>query len=71
MVNCMPQDAQPVSDFSAANKILRNHLASIIPYLTLKEPKMKIFEFANRVDPEEAAHNELPSLGLHCLPSSP
>ena len=27
-------------------------------------------EFANRVDPDEAAHNELPHLNLPCLPSS-
>ena len=31
---------------------------------------MKTVEFTNSVDPDEAAHNELPHLGLHCLPSS-
>ena len=24
---------------------------------------------ANSLDPDEAAHNELPHLGLHCLPN--
>ena len=28
---------------------------------------MKIVEFANSVDPDEAAHNELPHPDLHCL----
>ena len=34
-------------------------------------PKMKIHVvgFATSVDPDEAAHNELLHLGLHCLPS--
>ena len=27
-------------------------------------------EFANSVDPDEAAHYELPNLGVHCLPST-
>ena len=27
----------------------------------------KLAEFANSLDPDEAAHNELPHLGLHCL----
>ena len=34
------------------------------------EPKLKIDEFANSVYQDEAAHNELPHLDLHCLPSS-
>ena len=29
---------------------------------------MKIDEFANSVDPDEAAHNELPHLDLKCFP---
>ena len=29
-----------------------------------------IAEFANSVDPDEAAHNELPHLDLHCFPTS-
>ena len=37
--------------------------------LILTAPKIKIVKFANRVDPDEAAHNELPHLDLHCLPS--
>ena len=28
---------------------------------------MKIVEFANRVIPDEVAHNEPPHLDLHCL----
>ena len=31
---------------------------------------MKVAEFANSIDPDEAAHNELPHLDLHCLLSS-
>ena len=31
---------------------------------------METVEFTNRVDPDEAAHNEPPHLDLHCLPSS-
>ena len=31
--------------------------------------KLKIVEFANRVDPDEVAHDEPPHLDLHCLPS--
>ena len=30
---------------------------------------MKIAEFANRVDLDEVAHDELPHLDLSCLPS--
>ena len=29
--------------------------------------KLKIVELANSVDPDEAAHDELSHLGLHCL----
>ena len=44
---------------------------SSVHCLTLKMPrtKKKKNEFANSVDPEEMAHNELPHLDLHCLPS--
>ena len=38
--------------------------------LTLKVPDMKIAKLANSVDPDEAAHNELPHLALHSFPSS-
>ena len=38
--------------------------------LTLKVPEMKIAEFENSVDPDEAAHTEPPHLDLHSLPSS-
>ena len=38
--------------------------------LTLEAPKLKIVEFDNSADPDEAAHNELPHLDLLCfLPS--
>ena len=33
-------------------------------------PKLKIVEFANRVNPDEADHDELQFLGSYCLPSS-
>ena len=33
-----------------------------------KRKKMKIYAFANTVDPDEVAHNEPPHLDLHCLP---
>ena len=36
-------------------------------YLSLKALKMKIVKFANSVDADEVAHNELPRLDLHCL----
>ena len=32
--------------------------------------KTKTVEFANSVDPDEAAHYEPPHLGLHCLLSN-
>ena len=35
---------------------------------TLKN-KVKIIELANSIDLDEAAHNEMPHLDLHCLPS--
>ena len=37
---------------------------------TLKAPKLKVIEFANHVDLDEAAHDEPPHLDLHCLPYS-
>ena len=39
--------------------------------MILKVLEMKIAEFANRVDPDEVAHNEPPHQDLHYLPSSP
>ena len=36
--------------------------------LILTVPEWKIVEFANSIDPDEATHNELPDLDLHCLP---
>ena len=38
--------------------------------LTLSVLEKKIAKFANSVDPDEAARNELPHLDLLCLPSS-
>ena len=38
--------------------------------LTLNAPNTTIADFANTVDPDEAAHNEPSHLGLQCLPSS-
>ena len=35
--------------------------------LTSKVQKMKIGEFLNSPDPDEAAHKELPHPDLHCL----
>ena len=35
--------------------------------LSLKAPNLKIVELTNGVDEDEAAHNELPHLDLHCL----
>ena len=31
---------------------------------------MKMVEFANSIDPDEAAHNELSNLDLLCFPST-
>ena len=39
--------------------------------LPFEAPKLKIAEFANSVDLNEAAHNEPPHLDLHCLHSGP
>ena len=41
----------------------------VAPCLRQAQQK-KSAEFANSVDPDEAAYYELPHLGLHCLPSS-
>ena len=38
--------------------------------LSLKRPLLQKDQYANSVDLAEAAHNELPQLDLHCLPSS-
>ena len=38
--------------------------------LTFTASGTKTAEFANSVDPNEAAHNEPPHQDLHCLPSS-
>ena len=42
--------------------VIENHFTPFIA------PEMKIVEFANSVDPDEAAHNEPPHLNLHCFP---
>ena len=33
----------------------------------LRRPKTRIVEFANSIDPDEAAHNELPHLSPCCF----
>ena len=38
--------------------------------ITLLIPNTKIAEFANCVNLDEVAHDELPHLDLHCMPSS-
>ena len=42
----------------------------IIMILSIKALKTKIVVFANSIDPDEAAHYELPHPELYCLPSS-
>ena len=41
-----------------------------VNHFNTKTLEIKIFEFSNIVDSDEAAHNELPHPDLHCLPSS-
>ena len=41
-----------------------------VRFSTPKVLKIKIFDFANSIDQDEAAHNEQPHLDLCCLPSS-
>ena len=38
--------------------------------LANKAPNTTLAEFANTVDPDETAHNELSHLHVQCLPSS-
>ena len=40
----------------------------IVMMLTLNSPSTKIAEFANSIGTDEVAHDELPHLGLICLP---
>ena len=42
-------------------------LLSGVHNLTNKAPKMKIVEFANSVEPDEADHHEPPHVDLHFL----
>ena len=35
----------------------------------MPKTELSVDEFANSIDPDEAAHNEQPHLDLHCLPS--
>ena len=46
--------------------------ASFLKYwINTKVPETKhVAEFANSVDPDQVAHDELPCLDLHCLPPS-
>ena len=41
------------------------------PKSALLAAKLKIVEFANRLDPDEATNTEPPHLGLYSLPSGP
>ena len=40
----------------------------MVMMLTLNAPSTKIVEFANSIETDEVAHDELPRLGLTCLP---
>ena len=52
------------------NALIHFHTAYTVRFFALKVPKVqKKVEFANRIYPDEAAHNELPHLDIHCLPS--
>ena len=42
-------------------------LYPIYRIFSLKAPKTRIIEFANRIDPDEAAHYEQPHLDLYCF----
>ena len=39
----------------------------MVIYPNTKSTKNKVLEFANSIDQDEAAHNELPHLYLYCL----
>ena len=52
------------------HKVLSAVPNTLILILILKAQETKIVDFANSIDQDEAAHNELPHLDLHCLPSS-
>ena len=41
-----------------------------VTFLKALKMKIHVVEFAHSVDPDEAAHDELAHLDLHCLPSS-
>ena len=45
-------------------------LSQSTEWLLCEVPKMEMIELENSLDRDEAAHNELPHLDLHCLPSS-
>ena len=45
-------------------------LCHIAKLLSLIVPEMEIVEFANSVDPDEAANKDVPHMNLHCLPSN-
>ena len=53
----------PLNIFANLQEVFRFHL-------TLVVLEIKKNELANNVDLDEVAHNELPHLDLHCLPSS-
>ena len=45
-------------------------LSQSTEWLLCEVPKMEMIELENSLDRDEAAHNELLHLDLHCLPSS-
>ena len=60
--------------YAKFTKIFLELYTKILPYLQLSYleltiPEMKITEFTNMVDLDEATHNEPSYLDLYCLPS--
>ena len=49
---------------------MKTWLQTVSTVITLKATNTTKAEFANAVDPDERAHNELSHLDLLCLPSS-
>ena len=49
------------------NKFKRSFNIALV-IVTLKVPIIKLVEFMNSIDPDEANHHELPQLNLQFLP---
>ena len=64
----------PLYSFPSTNNPTALKKAKIVYYFGLSECNRvkapKIVDFANSIDPDEVAHNELPHQFLACLPSS-